>query len=112
MPFHVGYFGFQAPEIDPSKRTANEIFFTAQDWRNKNFLRIIRTGIPGANEVGPHNLPVGGYIINIYQNNGNIDLKHVLTDILIDRTTGTITLWKSGQVIPFSGRAELVYAAS
>lgn len=73
-----------------------------------DFLRIIQSGIPGPNEIGPHAMPLGmGYSVTVFQNHPLDVIKEVNLTILIDKTTGIITCWKAGRTPAFSGRVEV-----
>jgi hypothetical protein len=86
----------------------SQIPFTAADWRGLNYLNVIQSGITGLNEIGPHAMPLGmGYSVTVFQNLPSNIIKQVNLTILIDETTGIITLWKSGITPAFSGRVEV-----
>lgn len=87
-----------------------DLEFTAQDWRGLNFIRIIQTGNPGNNEIGPHLLPIGTYSTQVYKYIDTGIVKAVGIVIIVNRNTGLIIMYKSGRTMPFSGRIVIDYA--
>jgi hypothetical protein len=94
------------------RRHTSEVAFLASDWNGKTFLRVVRWGAPGPNEVGPHELPSGVYLVNVYSDKLSSVVRKVEVGIIIDRGSGTITLHKSGLVPAFSGRVEIAYTGN
>jgi hypothetical protein len=85
----------------------SQIPFTAEDWRGLNYLKIIQSGIPGLNEIGPHAMPLGmGYSVTVFQNLDH-NIKKVDTVVLVDQNTGAIIFWKTSRTPAFSGRVEV-----
>jgi hypothetical protein len=92
-----------AAEIQHAK-----IEFVAADWRGKNYLDILRVGTPGANEIGPHYLPLSRlYSVTVHQYMPVDMTKVVEVGVRVDRTNGTIRMWKTSRVPAFSGRVEV-----
>lgn len=81
--------------------------FTAADWRGTNFLRVIQAGTPGNNEIGPHGMPFGSYSVTIYKKISANNVRKINVNILIDRSNGEITFWKTGNIPAFSGWVEI-----
>lgn len=71
-------------------------FIDSTDWAagTANRVTVIRTGVPVAGEIGPHNLTLANsYIIQSYRDdNGN----QINLGAEVDSTTGDITLRKTG----------------
>lgn len=84
-----------------------DIPFTAQDWHGLNYLKVMPCEITGPNEIGPHTLAPKSYSVTIYQNVLSGDVKLVHCTVLVNRTTGVITFWKSSRVPAFSGIVEV-----
>ena len=63
--------------------------------------------VSGPNEIGPHTLGKRSYNITIYQNVPSGDVKMVHCTVLVNRSTGVITFWKSSRVPAFSGIVEV-----
>ena len=81
--------------------------FKAADWDSGtvNEITLIRTGIPGAGEIGPHEYDAGGpYQVLIFKEVGNI-VTQVDVEIETNLVTGDITLRKAGLAPSFDGRA-------
>lgn len=87
-----------------------DLGFLAKDWRGLNYLHVIQSGTPGNNEIGPHLLPAGTYNIQIYKFIDTELVREVNTNVIINRTTGLITIWKATRSIAFSGRIVIDYA--
>jgi hypothetical protein len=87
-----------------------DLEFIAQDWRGLGYLKVIATGIPGNNEIGPHLLPSGTYNIQVYKYIDTYLVKAVGVDMIVDRSNGLITMYKSASVPAFSGRIVIDYA--
>jgi hypothetical protein len=81
--------------------------FVAADWRGLNFLRILQQGVPGFNEIGPHGLAFGSYSVTVYRQMPLGIVKAVDTPIIVDRSNGVITFWKTSRVPAFSGIVEI-----
>lgn len=82
--------------------------FNAADWRAgiNNQITIIRTGAPGAGEIGPHNLAdADSYVVQVYRDR---DDEVVDTGVVVDSTTGNITITKTGLGAAFDGRVIIV----
>lgn len=86
----------------------SQIPFVAADWRGLNYLKVIQSGIPGLNEIGPHAMPFGmTYSVTVSRILPSNLFKTIDVTILIDDVTGIITFWKTGRVPAFSGRVEV-----
>jgi hypothetical protein len=84
-----------------------EVLFDVGDWLG-NQIFIIPQGVPGAGEVGPHRLPVGGtYSVTVWQDLPGSNARVVNVSLYVDRSTGRIRLLKAGGAPEFSGRAFL-----
>ena len=82
--------------------------FVAADWANgtNNQITIIRSGAPGAGEIGPHNLAdADSYVVQVYRNN---DDELIDTGVIVDSATGNITLTKTGLGQNFDGRVIII----
>lgn len=83
---------------------AKELTFDASDWVSGQ-LEIPATGVLGAGQIGPHELGTGrGYHITVWEDNGAPLLIGVDLEILINLTTGLITLKKPQITANFGGR--------
>lgn len=84
------------------------IEFVAADWRGLDYLDILRVGTPGPNEIGPHYLPLSRlHSVTVYHYLPSNMAKIIVPVILIDKTSGTIRMWKTHRVSAFSGRVEV-----
>lgn len=84
-----------------------EVLFDVGDWLN-NQIFIIPQGVPGAGEVGPHRLPIGGaYSVTVWQDLPGSNSRVVHVSTYVERTTGRIRLLKAGGAPDFSGRVFL-----
>lgn len=82
--------------------------FAAVDWSNgtNNRITIIRTGAPAAGQIGPHNLAqAGSYVIQVYRDS---DDELVDVGVVVDDTTGNITLSKTSLGQNFAGRVIVI----
>lgn len=78
--------------------------FTASDWSSGtiNNITIIQSGTPGAGEIGPHSLAIAGsYLVQVYRDS---DDELVDVGIVVDESTGDISLTKAGLGTNFDGR--------
>lgn len=92
-----------AAEIQHAK-----IEFVEADWRGLDYLDVIRVGVPGANEIGPHYLPLSRlYSVTIHQYLPGGWTKVVALSMNVNQSNGTIRLWKTSRVPAFSGRVEV-----
>ena len=85
--------------------------FTIADWAagTDNEITIVRTGVSGVGEIGPHNLPLDDiYLIQVIR-----DLTDEIVDVGIEvnPTTGDVTLTKTGLGADFDGRVIVVASA-
>lgn len=107
--------GYRLRELEqggggPSVETEIDLGFVAQDWRGLNHIYVIPVGVPSLGEIGPHELPVGTYNVNVYRFIGSGIVKEVGVMIIVDRSTGLITMIKAARVPAFSGRIVINYA--
>ena len=92
-----------AAEIQHAK-----IEFVAADWGRGQYLDILRSGVPGLNEIGPHYLPLSRlYSVTIHEYLSGGMTRVVTLPVLVNRNSGTIRMWKTGRVPAFSGRVEV-----
>ena len=87
-----------------------DLGFIASDWRGLNFIEIIPSGLPGNNQIGPHELPAGTYNVQVWMYIDNGIVKQTDLNIIINRVSGLITLYKEGKIKPFAGRVVIDYA--
>ena len=87
-----------------------DLGFVASDWRGLNYIDIIPSGTPGNNEIGPHLLPAGTYSVQVYKYIDNGIVKQTELNIIINRVSGLVTMYKEGKIQAFSGRVIIDYA--
>jgi hypothetical protein len=81
-----------------------EVSFNDTDWLSNQIL-IIAQGTPGAGEVGPHRLPIGGtYSVTVWQDLPASNARIVGVSTYVDRNTGVVRMVKAGKTQPFSGK--------
>lgn len=102
-------------QLELQQGLAKEITFEVADWGagTANTIRIIASGIPGAGEVGPHELPVEGkaYAVTVFKDGVGALTIGVDVGVEIDLGSGLITLTKAGLAAPFDGRAIITGSA-
>lgn len=82
--------------------------FAAADWGAgvANQVTILRTGAPVAGQIGPHNLmDADSYVVQVYRDS---DDELVDTGVIVNSTTGDITITKTGLGAAFDGRIIIV----
>lgn len=82
--------------------------FLAATWSagTANRITVVRTGAPGAGQVGPHGLALASsYVVQVYRDSDN---QLVDTGVVVDGATGNITLSKTGLGQNFAGRLIVV----
>lgn len=92
-------------------QTSAQIFrsaFFAANWSagTANQIRIIKSGVPGPGQIGPHNLGVAStYLVQVYRDNGGTEPEAELVDIQVkvDDVSGDIVLIKTGLSTAFDG---------
>jgi hypothetical protein len=78
--------------------------FAAADWTGgtANEVTIIQTGAPGAGEIGPHALDIASsYDVTVFN---DADDEMVDVGVVVNTSTGDITLTKAGLGPNFNGR--------
>jgi hypothetical protein len=99
------YYQFQTASTSTSVFRAT---FLSAVWSagTANQITIIRTGSPGAGQIGPHNLPLASsYVVQVFRDSDNT---LVDTGAKVDPVTGNVTLSKTGLGAAFNGRVILV----
>src|SRR3972149_919250 len=80
--------------------------FVAADWQAgvPNEIRIVREGVPGPGQKGPHGLPFpGSVIVHVFEAIGMGALERVEVEQAMYSFTGDIVLRKSGLSPDFDG---------
>lgn len=93
--------------IEAKMGLAKDFAFTASDWSSGtvNEIEIIREGIPGAGQLGPHEFPLGvAYSVSVFESGGSPVIIGTDTEVQINIDTGSITLRKAPLGPNFSGR--------
>lgn len=83
--------------------------FLAADWTagTANRIKVIRTGTPGAGEIGPHGLAASyTYTVQVYEDGVTSKLVDLGTEV--DVATGDITLSKTGLATAFNGHIIII----
>ena len=77
------------------------IRFDGLDWVN-NRIEVLRIGVPGAGQIGPHNLTTPYFQAQVYKDIP-IGARQVSVNIIVDETTGNLFLYKSALAPNFDG---------
>jgi hypothetical protein len=78
--------------------------FAAIKWSNGvvNKITILRTGVAGAGQIGPHLLSLASsYTVQVFRDSDN---QKVDVGVIVDPVTGNITMTKTGLGTDFAGR--------
>ena len=83
--------------------------FASTKWNEgatNNQIVVVRTGASGLGEIGPHNLMnADSYVVQVYRDS---DDELVDVGLIVDSTTGDITMTKTGLGQNFAGRIIVV----
>lgn len=83
--------------------------FSAADWdagATANSITVVQSGVPGAGEIGPHACAIASsYVVQVFRDS---DDRQVGIPVLVNPTTGDITLRKFGLGPDFDGRVIIV----
>lgn len=93
--------------IEAKMGIAKEFAFGIPDWAlgTPNAIEIIREGLPGVGQIGPHEFPLDrAYSVSVFRDDGTPIIVGVDTDVEINLLTGLIRLKKTGLSTPFAGR--------
>lgn len=71
-----------------------------------NQITIVQTGAPGAGQIGPHGLAIAAsYVVQVFRDS---DDEMVDVGVVVDDSTGNITLTKAGLGAAFAGRVVVI----
>jgi len=90
-------------------RYASNFFVTS--WLN-NQIEVIRAGVPGPGQLGPHNLALGNYRTFISEFISGTTRKAVEVDAVYNPTTGSVYLIKAAGKADFDGMCSVEYLKS
>jgi len=94
--------------IEAKLGIAKEFSFEVADWTagsTTNQIDVIRAGIIGPGEIGPHEFPTGrAYHISVFKDDGSAAIAGVDLEFDINLVTGVVSLKKTGLAPSFDGR--------
>lgn len=93
--------------IEAKMGLAKDFSFVATDWSSgtANEIEIIRTGVPGLGQLGPHEFPLGvAYSVSVFEASGVPIIIGTDTEVQINLDTGAIILRKAPLGPNFAGR--------
>jgi len=103
--------GARLREIETGTNTEVEVWvpFSASDWDGL-FLSVIRAGVPGVGQVGPHGLPLETYDVTVYQDEVFGWQRDLDVDVRTNLVTGEVLLIRCARSRAFSGRVVIDWA--
>lgn len=101
------YRGILSPS-SPAPGGNIELGFTAANWSG-NTITVIPSGVPGAGQIGPHNIPSGKVLYTSTQMKTGSQYQEVFIEVNYDLSSNTIVIQKTSDYPAFDGAILISY---